>query len=212
MAKLETTDLIAADRLVGIIQRMADRQTNPVLEVLGDQIHHLQQEQKYPQPPLDFQQGPWRAFYHCHAVADNYVQEHGHFHIFLQCQQGWTHVAGLSMDTEGQPQSWLAVNRWVTDGPWLPATELIQLLKTAAFTLNRLSIVETWLLAMLQVFADEVASLLEARDSTLRQINKNTSDSVLLNNRDIYTLATHEIDLLAKLTSLYPEPQTGEIK
>ena len=206
MANQATTDLIAADRLVGIIQQMAARQTNPVLEVLGDQIHHLQQEQKYPQPPLDFQQGPWRAFYHCHTVTDSDLNEHGHFHVFVRFQQAWLHVAALSMDVEGQPQAWLAVNRWVTDGPWLPAAQLIQHLETIEYDFPESSLLENWLLNMLQVFAAEINSLLESRDMTLSQFDKHGERSVLLENRDIYTLAIHNINLLSKLNSLYPQP------
>lgn len=205
MAKAVDVELSAVVRLVHVIEQMAARQSNPVLEVLGEQVHHLQQEKKYPQPPLAFQQGPWRAFYHCHALPDSKLKEHGHFHIFTRHQQQWTHVAALSMDAEGQPQAWVAVNRWVTDGPWLPAAQLIQCLQTADFAIANLSLVEDWLLCMLQVFAPEVATLLAARDRALRQINVKTTEPLLLDDRDVYTLSVHGIDLLTKLSSLNPQ-------
>lgn len=182
---------------------MAAQQTNPVLEVLGEQVDQLRQEVKYPAEPLDFQQGSWRAFYHCHAVPDNGLEEHGHFHLFIQHQEHWVHLAALSMDKQGQPQAWIAVNRWVTDGPWLAEPELRHALQNAEYAFKELSLLESWLLAMVQVFRLEIMQLLVERDEMLRQINKKNDESVLLDDREIYTLATHNIDLLSKLKDLY---------
>ena len=188
---------------------MAVRQTNPVLEVLGEGVANLSLEKKYPQPPLDFQQGPWRAFYHCHAVPDSDLQEHGHFHLFTQYQQQWVHVAALSMDAEGQPQAWLAVNRWVSDGPWLAAPELVQHLQSANYAVQDGSVLEVWLLCMLQVFTADIQQLLNERDKVLRQVNTNNSESEILEDRTFYTLAVQTIDLLTTLNR-FPNPQAGD--
>jgi len=187
---------------------MAAVQTNPVLEVLGENVTNLALNTKYPKEPLNFQQGPWRAFYHCHTVPDDDLQEHGHFHLFTQYQEQWVHVVALSMNDEGQPQAWLTVNRWVSDGPWISAAELKQHLKCVSYLIQNSSMLETWLLRMLQVFSNEIQHLLEKRDGMLRQINTESIDDAILNDRQYYTLATHKFDLLTTLKR-FPNSQAG---
>ena len=185
--------------LVNTIVEMAEQQTNPVLEVIGEAVVQFREQQKYPQPPLDFQQGPWRAFYHCHAVPDSDLQEHGHFHIFTRYHDEWVHVVALSMDADGQPQAWVTVNRWVTDGPWLSATQLKEHLASARYPQQGLSLLESWLLAMLQVFTVEVSDLLETRDQVLQSRITDIAKQPPQDDRNIYTLAIQKIDLLTKL-------------
>lgn len=188
---------------------MALRQTNPVLEALGEQAADLKLDTKYPQPPLDFQQGAWRAFYHCHAIPDDHPDEHGHFHFFTWYQENWVHVVALSMDPQGQPQAWMAVNRWVSDGPWIAAPELIQHLQQVNYPEQNGSLLEDWLLSMLQVFTTDVQKLLYERDKVLSQINIGNVKLEILEDRTFYTLAVQKFDLLTKLNR-FSNPQAGD--
>lgn len=187
-------------------QAMAAAQQNPVLAVLPDQSS-LVAERKYPSDRLRFGSGDWRAFYHYHQSPDRPADEHGHFHFFVRVSAGaasesaWSHLVALSMDALGQPTSWFTVNRWVTDGPWLTAERLAPHLDQLPDPGN-LTTLEQWLVAMLGIHRDELIQLIGHRDRQLNHINAEIEDKDILENRNVYQLASSPIDLLAKLTCL----------
>ena len=188
-----------SQRLLVIVQEMAAQKTNAVLEILAN-TGHLKTEQPYPESGLRFAGDKWRAFYHCHESASMHPDEHGHFHIFTAIgNQAWAHVAGLSIDIEGQPLQWFAVNRWVTDGPWLERDRLPAQLTTAPADSGEEDLPEKWLVAMLQLYHDSLAGLLTERDEQLQLELKGRSLVETLDDRDIYTLATQSVDLQSML-------------
>ena len=186
-------------RLLAILQEMAAQKTNVVLELLGN-IGHLETGRPYPETGLLFAADRWRAFYHCHEATSMHQKEHGHFHIFTAIgNQAWAHVAGLSIDAEGQPLQWFTVNRWVTDGPWLERDRLLSQLKTAAADSGEESLAGRWLVALLQLYHDTLNGLLIRRDEQIQLKLKGRSKIEALDDRDIYTLATQSIDLQSML-------------
>ena len=184
------------------IQQLAARASNPVLEVLHD-VAQVEQEHKYPEPGLTFAGQGVRGFYHCHDAALRPADEHGHFHLFLhgggdqEPLQNWVHLAGLSMDRLGQPLRWFTVNRWVSDGPWWSAPELVTLMHQATVAEGLLP-VEAWLLAMLAVYQRELTLLLHARDNALTPLMVSEDDQPVLEDRRYYELSTCAINLLTK--------------
>ena len=188
-----------SQRLLVTLQEMAAQKTNAVLEVLGN-TGHLKTEQPYPESGLRFAGDKWRAFYHCHESTSMHPDEHGHFHIFTAIgNQAWAHVAGLSIDIEGQPLQWFAVNRWVTDGPWLERDRLPAQLGTAPADTGEKGLPERWLVAMLQLYHDSLTGLLTERDEQIQLELKGRSLVETLDDRDIYTLATQSVDLQSML-------------
>jgi hypothetical protein len=186
-------------RLLDILQEMAAQKTNVVLELLGN-IGQLETGRPYPETGLLFAADRWRAFYHCHEATSTHQKEHGHFHIFTAIgNQAWAHVAGLSIDAEGQPLQWFMVNRWVTDGPWLERDRLLSQLKTAAAETGEESLAGRWLAALLQLYHDTLTGLLIRRDEQIQLRLKGRSMIEALDDRDIYTLATQSIDLQSML-------------
>jgi hypothetical protein len=186
-------------RLLAILQEMAAQKTNVVLELLGN-IGHLKTGRSYPENGLLFSADRWRAFYHCHEATSMHQKEHGHFHIFTAIgNQAWAHVAGLSIDAEGQPLQWFTVNRWVTDGPWLERDRLLSQLKTAAADSGEESLAGRWLVALLQLYHGTLTGLLIKRDEQIQLRLKGRSKIEALDDRDIYTLATQSIDLQSML-------------
>jgi len=186
-------------RLLVILREMAAQKTNAVLGVLGN-IAHLETEQPYPESGLRFAGDQWRAFYHCHESASMHPNEHGHFHIFTAIgNQAWAHVAGLSIDIEGQPLQWFAVNRWVTDGPWLERDRLLAQLGSARADTGEEGLPGRWLVAMLQLYHDSLTGLLTERDTQIQLELKGRSLIETLDDRDIYTLATQSVDLQSML-------------
>jgi hypothetical protein len=186
-------------RLLAVLQEMAAQKTNAVLELLGN-IGHLETGRPYPESGLLFAADRWRAFYHRHEAASMHLQEHGHFHIFTDIgNQDWAHVAGLSIDADGQPLQWFTVNRWVTDGPWLERDRLLSQLKTAAADIGEGGLAGRWLVALLQLYHDTLTGLLIMRDEQIQLNLKGRSMIEALDDRDIYTLATQSIDLQSML-------------
>ena len=180
--------------LLAILQLMATRKTNAVLELLSD-VEQLEAERHYPETGLLFMEKRWRAYYHCHDTAPVHPGEHGHFHIFTDIgNQDWAHVAGLSMDNQGQPLQWFMVNRWVTDGPWLERNSLPARLNTAAVDENEGDLVGSWLAALLLLYHHTLSGLLLNRDAQLQLHLKGRSKVETLADRTIYTLATQSID------------------
>ena len=186
-------------RLFAILQEMAAERTNAVLELV-DNVDHFESEHSYPETSLFFAANRWRAFYHCHESTSLHPNEHGHFHIFTDTgNQQWAHVAGLSIDNMGQPLQWFMVNRWVTDGPWLEQDKFPVQLKDAAHDNEEDSLVGQWLVALLQVSRETLSDLLVKRDEQIQRHLNGCSRVETLDDRDIYTLATHPIDLQSML-------------
>jgi len=184
-------------RLLVLLQEMAAQKTNAVLQVLVD-VDQLETECRYPESGLLFADKHWRVFYHCHEAASMHADEHGHFHLFTDIgNQAWAHVAGLSLGAEVQPLQWFAVNRWVTDGPWLESETFFDQMKYV--TDDNESLVASWLSVLLQLYRVPLFELLEKRDLQIKLKLKNRDQVDALDDRDLYTLATLPIDLQATL-------------
>jgi hypothetical protein len=193
--------MCAARSLFDCLQRMGDQASNAVLEVLGDS-REMVQERRYPRSPLVFADGRWRAYYHSHALAAA-PREHGHFHIFVadradEGRDAWTHLAALAMDLEGQPLRWFATNRWVTSGPWGHRHALLAEIDCLQAGAGEPLLVQ-WLVAMIRLYRDDLAVLLDARDDRLSKAMHNAPMEQVLGDRGLYELADIPIDLLHRL-------------
>jgi hypothetical protein len=187
-----------AQQLYACLQQMAALDTNAVLLTLAD-VDAVETGRHYPDEGLTFANKRWRAFYHCHQDSTQYQHEHGHFHIFTDIgDDDWAHVAGLSVDTSGQPIHWFAVNRWVTDGPWLEHTKFLHQLQMPAEN-EQDSLTGRWLFALLQFCQAEISDLLKSRDEKVRSHTRQPGLAEVLEDRELYTLATNKIELQAML-------------
>jgi hypothetical protein len=195
---------MAAKGVYCCLEEMGQRQSNPVLEVLP-WPDRVEQGVKYPPGRLCFGDGPLRAYYHVHPEPYLRPGEHGHFHLFVansqdQSETTWCHVAGLSMDQQGQPLHWFTVNNWVTGGAWLDADSLGEAIKTALTNdpANR-SLLEQWLAGMLGLYLPELLVVLQERDAVLAAQSTGRSQPEVLQDRAIYELSTLPINLLDRL-------------
>jgi len=185
-------------RLLALLQEMATQNTNAVLTILSD-VDHLETECRYPDSGLLFADKRWRVFYHCHEAISMHPDEHGHFHLFTDIgNQAWAHVVGLGIDAEGQPLQWFMVNRWVTDGPWLERAVFPKQLKYVAVNDDE-DLVESWLGALLQLYSGELSELLKKRDEQIKFYSNEKGRQRTMESREIYMLATQEINLQFKL-------------
>jgi len=101
------------------------------------------------------------------------------------------------MDTLGQPIKWFVTNQWVTGGPWL---------KTQQFPKNMLRDinnnmlwVERWLLAMLELYQDEIVHLLRERDQIVKTYHHEYPSGSFLEDRKIYLIAESAVSLPERL-------------
>jgi hypothetical protein len=188
----------AAIRVVTCLQMMGEQQSNPVLEILDPQ-QPFHEDQKYPENKLIFNNGEWRAYYHRHAPPYRFENEHGHFHIFHRLNSDkWTHIAALSIDSQGQAQKWFVTNRWVTNEAWQDAGRFREFFSKEPEDKSIL-LVERWLLAMLMLFQEEIQSLLEQREQQVKKLAKQSSFNEVLEDRRFYILAEMDIQLQDKL-------------
>ena len=108
-----------------------------------------------------------RAYFHLHRHPGDPAGEWGHFHLFVEDAQGYSHLAALVLDARGWPLRWVATSTWVTGGQWRTAQQLAPLL--ASFSLQghgRLASVARWLSAMVALFQPQLLQLLRRRDRT----------------------------------------------
>lgn len=190
-----------AVRVVSCLQKMGEQQSNPVLEILVAQQPFIE-DHKYPENKLRFNNGAWRAYYHCHAPPFRFENEHGHFHVFHKVNENdWTHVTALSIDSQGQAQKWFVTNRWVTDETWQEASKFDAFFQNEP-EMKALLLVERWLYAMMMLYQNEIRELLEQRDQQVNQIANGSSLNEVLEDRNYYILAEEGIQLQEKLTSV----------
>ncbi len=179
---------------------LGDRASNAVLEVL-DAHQAPRCEEKYPPGRLRFGGNRWRAYYHCHPAPSRPDPEHGHFHVFCRVDDtdGWTHIAGLSMDGMGQPVCLFAVNRWVTGGCWQRAAETARCLDYIPAD-GGLLLIERWLMSLLGLYQPDLRNLLRRRDQALDSLRGLDPQHIVLDDRSVYQLAATPVDLHGRLS------------
>ena len=186
-----------------VLLEYGNRHTNPVLDVLPTK-EPFRLNQKYPAQRLHFGDDQWRAYYHSHS--DKYPapwNEHGHFHLFYRVDnQGetatdWSHVAALSMNSEGQPVRWFTVNNWVCGDRWLPASALVE---QTRFSTEGAQPAGRWLAAMSSFYRDQIIDLLHERDQELDRARGDGAISDALSDRSVYYLTNRAIDLKRELS------------
>jgi len=184
---------MAIELLIDCINQFARQQTNPVLSVIPSD-GNIQQNRRYPEPVLQFENAGLRSYYHCHDMKKKPQDEHGHFHIFIQIQPDtWSHLAGLSMDNFGQPLQWFTVNQWVSGESWGEQKSLFDALDLLHINPES-SLIERWLAAMLSVYQQTLKNLIHARNSTLNKLMTSDPLSKVLQDRTHYILSACDID------------------
>ena len=189
----------AVESLVACLLEMAEAETNPVLQVIPEDLI-LDENKKYPTNLLQFNGLGWRAYYHCHPASRAghhcFQSEHGHFHVFVRTRktpEEWSHLVALAMDNMGQPLGWFTVNHWVTGEAWKKAAGLMHYLDNIPFE-QQDGQVECWLLSLLALSHDTVRDVLLERDSVLAQLAAKTNHDIK-QDKHLYLLSDYAIDL-----------------
>ena len=145
-----------------------------------------------------------RFFYHAHPVGDDSLQEHGHFHLFREGGQGFSHLAALSLDGQGRPLRWFCTNQWVTGERWQPASRWRAGLEGFDVrTRGRLAPVARWLVAMVRLYRDELLALLHERDAVVSRLaDGRRARRALFEDRQMHILCSRPVSLQGKVQSL----------
>lgn len=198
--KINNVNQDAIETLIHSIQHWAAAQTNPVIDLLDNR--ELVTNTRYPDPALTFSNNLLRVFYHYHEQPFKFNDEHGHFHYFVKCEKSkWSHVAGLCMNSQGQPFRWFTVNHWVTGAEWLNADALNHKTNLIPSNNEKDPPLQQWLASMFLVFREIICKLLLERDEKIKILGKNNhlSTPELHENRNFYILSEHSFDLYTHL-------------
>lgn len=202
--KQEIDQKLAAAEVLQCLTAMGQRQSSPVLEILRG-TGSIEQKHKYPDIPISFHHDLWRTYFHVHDYPGRPAEEYGHFHIFTRHSHevDFAHAVALTIDEYGQPLRWLAVNRWVTDGPWAnSATISDQLIRLGSGADDPVAI--RWLTAMLRLYAVDILQLLDERDQNLEIFCRehDLAFAQAVDNRGLYELVNVPINLKQRLVQL----------
>lgn len=143
-----------------------------------------------------------RFYYHAHRRND---PEHGHFHLFVEGPKpgDFAHLAALSLDVRGQPVRWFTTNRWVTAERWRPADDMLPALRRfAVHARGRMAPVARWLTAMVRLYGDDIAVLLQARDARLAPLMAREGRDTVFENRELEVLSECPAQLPLKLAHM----------
>ena len=138
-----------------------------------------------------------RFYYHAHSVLGERLPEHGHFHLFHENTEGFSHLAALSMDSQGNPRAWMLTNQWVTGERWLSTSHWQVLLPAFKMQVRgRLAPVARWLSAMVRLYQRELLDLLAERDAWLsRECAAGRSPQEVWNDRQIHVVCQRPLAL-----------------
>lgn len=146
-----------------------------------------------------------RFYYHAHGARRHPDDEHGHFHLFAQgIQPGdYTHLAGISLDPQGQPIRLFTVNRWVTGETWRPAAEVEQALtRFAVQTGGRMAPVARWLTAMVSLYSPQLVRLVRRRDAVMARRSARQGWEALCEDRRLDVVTECRISLSQRIQQL----------
>lgn len=146
-----------------------------------------------------------RFYYHAHGARRHPGKEHGHFHLFVQGSQpeDFTHLAGISLDPQGQPIRLFTVNRWVTGEAWRPVAEVEPALaRFAVQTRGRMAPVARWLTAMVRLYSPQLVQLVRRRDAVMARRSVGQGWEALCEDRRLDVVTQSKISLSRRIQQL----------
>ncbi|MEM7465103.1 MAG: hypothetical protein AAF362_20740 [Pseudomonadota bacterium] len=196
---------------------------NPVGQCLAHQ-GTFYEEEHFPKGDVYDAQSHSQYYYHAHRPESG---EHGHFHTFLRAKgmrkstkpapykgQGerplgkdaLSHIVAISMNRPGLPIGLFTTNRWVTGETFYGAGDVIDML-------DRFEVEQSYpclatnrfLTGMMQLFAPQIAALLEMRDETINSWAENHPDRDVFEDRELEITSILEIDIDRQISAANKE-------
>jgi hypothetical protein len=204
MATVSEPLLHAAHEALGIPLRYAQAGSSLALAAMAGATQCIELAHYPRQDVVDTHHGT-RFYYHAHASRRRPGSEHGHFHLFAQGSQpgDFTHLAGISLDPQGQPIRLFTVNRWVTGETWQQAAEIeLDLARFAVHTRGRMAPVARWLTAMVRLFLPQLVQLVRRRDAVMARRSARQAWETLCEDRRLDVVTESRISLSRRIQQL----------
>ena len=181
----------AARKLIRLYAQLARSEKHLLVDLLQGQVPG--QWEHYPSDDAISSSGRYQWFYHWHSPEDRSANvEHGHFHLFARMEAAadtldiererqflaafgvedriapTRHLLCIGVNPFGLPISMFTVNSWVTGDSLLSGKATQWLLQELQLDTGYPAI-DAWIMAVIDLYAPEIRSLLVARDKTLQK-------------------------------------------
>lgn len=168
----------AAIKLVTSMQALAESGEQVVQAIIAGR--EVIEWEHYPDDDVRDERNASQYFYHSHSGLQRPFTEHGHFHLFIHPEKiglrpsgksvSPAHLLAISMDAQGVPSGFFAVNRWVTKGPWLSYAQCEKAI--AHFQIkgrHGKKEINHFLRALLTLYQQPILQLLQRRDEIMSE-------------------------------------------
>ncbi len=204
MAAVSEPLLNAAHDALGIPLRYARSGSSLAMAAMAG-ARQCVELQHYPRSDVVDTAHGTRFYYHAHGSRHTPGNEHGHFHLFAHGGQSgdYTHLAGLSIDAQGQPVRLFTTNRWVTGETWRTAAEVEQfLVRFAVQTQGRMAPVARWLTAMVHLYRPQLAQMVRRRDTVMTRRSARLGWDALCEDRKLDVVTQTRISLAKRIQQI----------
>ncbi len=203
----------AATQLVMSLQSLSERGRQVVQEILDDAT--FVEWDHYPENDVRDAKRASQYFYHAHPGLQRPFTEHGHFHLFVHAQElglraansryeeAPAHVLAVSMNAQGLPTGFFAVNRWVTKGPWLSYAECETALDKFAIKGRQGSPeINRFLSALVRMYRTQLLALIQERDRVMLKLCQDRDRRSVFADRNIEVICYTPISLMEDIEAL----------
>ncbi|MFZ2295366.1 MAG: hypothetical protein WAW46_10060 [Polaromonas sp.] len=204
MATVSEPLLQAAHEALGIPLRYAQAGSSLARAAMAGAQRCIELAHYPRQDVVDMKHGT-RFYYHAHGSRRRPGNEHGHFHLFAQSSQpgDYTHLAGISLDAQGQPIRFFTTNRWVTGETWRQAADIERALAHfAVLTSGRMAPVARWLTALVHLYAPQLVRLVRRRDAVMARRAASQGWEALCEDRRLDVVTECRISLSQRIQQL----------
>lgn len=204
MATVSEPLLQAAHEALGIPLRYAQAGTSLARAAMGGAQRCIELAHYPRQDVMDISHGS-RFYYHAHGSRRRPGSEHGHFHLFAHGSQpgDYMHLAGISLDAQGQPIRLFTTNRWVTGETWRQAVDVERALAHFAVQARgRMAPVARWLTAMVHLYAPQLVRLVRRRDAVMARRSGRQGWEALCEDRRLDVVTECHISLSQRIQQL----------
>lgn len=204
MATVSEPLLQAAHEALGIPLRYAQAGSSLARAAMAGAQRGIELAHYPRQDVVDMRHGT-RFYYHAHGSGRRPGNEHGHFHLFAQGSQpgDYTHLAGISLDAQGQPIRFFTTNRWVTGETWRQAADIERALAHFAVqTRGRMAPVARWLTALTHLYAPQLVRLVRRRDAVMGRRAASQGWEALCEDRRLDVVTECRISLSQRIQQL----------
>lgn len=194
--------LAAGEDLVASLGSVEARGSNLIAAFVGDESFVALRH--YPEDDCFDAASGTQFYFHAHNDGGRGT-ETGHIHVFVRPEgQGEAkpihHLVAIALDRFGRPAGLFTTNRWVTDEDFIGAPQARA--HAAGYAPTGDNAPSRVIGALYALYADEIASLLDARDDTIAAWQRDHPGVSALDDHRLEITSSLTIDLAATLAAV----------